>query len=102
MRTLTLDVNEFLRRFSFCTSCRNAFVRIRYFGLLAPSVPHPRSEDVSHGLLAGRTAITCHRTVCRLHADAFVACPRCGNADAHRRTADARQTSRGASRRRHR
>src|SRR5207244_3641578 len=35
MRTLTLDVNEFLRRFLLHVLPKH-FVRIRYFGLLAP------------------------------------------------------------------
>jgi Putative transposase len=43
MRTLTLDVNEFLRRFLLHVLPKR-FVRIRYFGLLAPRC---RTDDLA-------------------------------------------------------
>ena len=50
MRTLTLNVNEFLRRFLLHV-LPNRFVRIRYFGLLAPRC---RTADLAtcHAVLA--------------------------------------------------
>ena len=53
IRTLTLDVDEFLRRFLLHVLPKR-FVRIRYFGFLALAVPHPRARPVSPG--AGRRA----------------------------------------------
>jgi hypothetical protein len=43
MRTLTLDVDEFLRRFLLHVLPKR-FVRIRYFGLLAPRC---RTDDLA-------------------------------------------------------
>ena len=67
MRTLTLDVDEFLRRFLLHVLPKR-FVRIRYFGFLA-------SRCRTHGLaqcrqaLGGRPDAT-GRTARRLHAHA--------------------------------
>ena len=85
MRTLTLDVDEFLRRFLLHVLPKR-FVRIRYFGLLAPRCRTARSRDVSHGL-GRRAATTRHRTVCRAR-HALVAVSALWRAHAHRRTAD--------------
>ena len=41
IRTLTLEADEFLRRFLLHVLPKR-FVRIRYFGVLAAAVPHPR------------------------------------------------------------
>ena len=46
VRTLTLDVDEFLRRFLLHVLPKG-FVRIRYFGSARRAVPHPRSGHVS-------------------------------------------------------
>ena len=88
MRTLTLDVDEFLRRFLLHVLPKR-FVRIRYFGLLAPRC---RTADLA----------TC-RTVLAVappppvtapsvgSSHALVAVPALWRAHAHRRTATARQ-----------
>ncbi len=72
MRTLTLDVDEFLRRFLLHVLPKR-FVRIRYFGLLAPRC---RTDD----LATCRTVLAVapsppSRTVGRLHTHALVAMP---------------------------
>ena len=76
MRTLTLDVDEFLRRFLLHVLPKR-FVRIRYFGLLAPRCRTARSRDVSHGL-GRRAAATRRPHRRRRHATRSWPCPRCG------------------------
>jgi hypothetical protein len=76
MRTLTLDVDEFLRRFLLHVLPKR-FVRIRYFGLLAPRC---RTDD----LATCRTvlAVAPPRHVIASSAGSTLTrswpCPRCG------------------------
>jgi hypothetical protein len=78
MRTLTLDVDEFLRRFLLHVLPKR-FVRIRYFGVLAPRC---RTDD----LATCRTVLavvppplaTAPSVGATLTLTRACACPRCG------------------------
>ena len=76
MRTLTLDVDEFLRRFLLHVLPKR-FVRIRYFGLLAPRCRTARSRDVSHASWPSRRHHPSPRRP-SAHATRSWPCPRCG------------------------
>ena len=60
IRTLTLDADEFLRRFLLHVLPKR-FVRIRYFGLLAPRCRTARAGAVSQALAVAPTPATAPR-----------------------------------------
>ena len=97
IRTLTLDADEFLRRFLLHVLPKR-FVRIRYFGLLAPRAVAP--ADLAHVSHGPRRRATATARAVRHHHAALVALPALRRTHAHRRTADrASALSRGPPRR---
>ena len=76
MRTLTLDVDEFLRRFLLHVLPKR-FVRIRYFGLLAPRVPHRASSRTCRTVLAVAPPPPAEPPVAATPTRSWP-CPRCG------------------------
>jgi hypothetical protein len=73
MRTLTLDVDEFLRRFLLHVLPKR-FVRIRYFGLLAP---RRRTDDLATCRTVLAVAPSPVTTTSAAAARSWP-CPRCG------------------------
>ena len=76
IRTLTLDADEFLRRFLLHVLPKR-FVRIRYFGFLAPRCSHPRAGPVSSGPRASPRRRRPNRSSA-VTATRSWPCPRCG------------------------
>jgi len=74
MRTLTLDVDEFLRRFLLHVLPKR-FVRIRYFGLLAPRC---RTADLAASRAVLAAAPPPPATGPSVDATCSWPCPRCG------------------------
>ena len=98
IRTLTLDVDEFLRRFLLHVLPKR-FVRIRYFGFLASRCRTASWRTCRQALAVAPPPPA--RTARRLHRHVVVAVPALRRAHAHRRTADrAAALSRSAPRRR--
>ena len=77
MRTLTLDADEFLRRFLLHVLPKR-FVRIRYFGFLASRCRTRELRAVSSGARRRPTATRSNRRVRRTTDGASWPCPRCG------------------------
>jgi hypothetical protein len=76
IRTLTLDVDEFLRRFLLHVLPKR-FVRIRYFGLLAPRCRTPELARCRQTLAVAPTPVPTDAPVASTPRYTWP-CPRCG------------------------